>query len=290
MATLTKEQADAHKLIPEINAHYREFKKAASDGLKNAIKIGELLLRMKKALPHGEFTSEVERRCDFSPEWGRLCMKVASGKDTLATIEEKPESVREAAKLISEYTPRNKGENGTRSSVLKSTSQEPATTSENSAENEPESETEESDDPIGDACTHEWDEDDCCKHCKMENPDKPEPVTDAFGKAVPESLHDVFGESKKWQQAMSFVSSAKGAVTEIKGHRAAMHLDSAELDRLLSQARTNLKFAAPHTECVKCRRKIKPDCPHCRGEGWLNKATYTSIASEADIAWQENRK
>lgn len=120
----------------------------------------------------------------------------------------------------------------------------------------------------------------------------PEPtvLTDAEGKPVPDFLVDVFGQCKAWEHAMSLVSQAKKAVTEIKDHRAAMHLDVQEVERLLTQTRTNLKFAVPHTECVKCRRKLKSDCTHCKGQGWLNKPTLNSCASDADRAWLEARK
>jgi hypothetical protein len=117
-----------------------------------------------------------------------------------------------------------------------------------------------------------------------------EDQTDSLNGIVPDDLLDVFSQCRKWQQAMSFVSSAKKTVTEFKDHRAAMFLDFQELDRLLSQARVNLKFAMPYTECPKCRRKLDKKCPHCKGQGWLNKATFTACASDADKGWLENRK
>jgi hypothetical protein len=117
-----------------------------------------------------------------------------------------------------------------------------------------------------------------------------EDQTDSLNGTVPDDLLDVFSQCRKWQQAMNAVSQAKKTVTEFKDHRAAMFLDFQELDRLLTQARVNLKFAMPYTECPKCRRKLKKDCPQCKGEGWLNKATFTACASDADKAWLENRK
>jgi hypothetical protein len=121
--------------------------------------------------------------------------------------------------------------------------------------------------------------------------DGSEPIADALGKAVPDSLVTVFKQLPVWKQAMHKVSEAKEALTKIKEQgAAAMHLDVAETERLLDQARINFKFAMPHTECVKCRRRPEASCKHCRGQGWLNEATLNACVSDADKSWLEARE
>lgn len=112
---------------------------------------------------------------------------------------------------------------------------------------------------------------------------------DAFGKAVPDELGEIFDQRPKWEQAMTAVSTAKKFVTELKDNGAAVWLDVDETNRLLGQARTNLKFAMPHTECPKCKRKPKKDCPHCKGLGWLTQNVFNSCASDPDKSWLEAR-
>lgn len=102
---ISKDTAAAHKLIPTANAHYREFCKSSGDAIHNAIQIGEILVKVKAALPHGEFTSAVETRCDFTLRWGQLCMKAAAGKDVIAKLEHKPTSVDECVKAITATKP-----------------------------------------------------------------------------------------------------------------------------------------------------------------------------------------
>lgn len=68
---------DVEAIIPEIIANHRECVKCGSDATNHAIEAGNLLLKMKKAVKHGQFTGAIEQRFDFSYETAKLYMKVA---------------------------------------------------------------------------------------------------------------------------------------------------------------------------------------------------------------------
>ena len=120
--------AEAHRLIPEINAHYREFRKSSKDAIENAIKIGKLLLDMKEALPHGEFVKAVDDRCDFEIRWGQICMKLADGLPPILKRidkDEYPTSIHDGIKLISDNAPKPKAKSATIAHLEPARSTEP---------------------------------------------------------------------------------------------------------------------------------------------------------------------
>ena len=88
---------------------------------------------------------------------------------------------------------------------------------------------------------------------------------------------------------MQHISNAKKVITEFGDDLAAGYLDRDEFNRLLDQARANLAFAMPHTECCKCRRKPVKACVHCKGYGWITKKQYTGCATDEDKSWLEAR-
>lgn len=134
MAAITTQAAAAHRLIPEINAHYREFKKSSQDALSNAIAIGEKLWKVKESLPHGEFLEAVEQRCDFTIRWGQVCMKLAESLPPLLKLLDqaaKPNTIEEALEFIKDHAPPKVVKSAAASALLKSTTPNEGSTSEN---------------------------------------------------------------------------------------------------------------------------------------------------------------
>jgi hypothetical protein len=68
---------EAYALIPEVKANWRELVKSGKESVKYAMQIGELLIRMKEHLKHGEFQKTIEERFDFSYDTARNWMKLA---------------------------------------------------------------------------------------------------------------------------------------------------------------------------------------------------------------------
>ena len=114
-------------------------------------------------------------------------------------------------------------------------------------------------------------------------------VLDKLKGPVPKSLEPIFARHGDWERAMQHISNAKKVITEFGDDLAAGYLDRDEFNRLLDQARANLAFAMPHTECCKCRRKPVKACVHCKGYGWITKKQYTGCATDEDKSWLEAR-
>ncbi len=109
MSVLTKEQVTIEQLLPEINANHRECIKSGNDALKHAIQAGELLVKLKECVKHGEFQPLIESRCDFSLTSAKTYIKIAtdlpavlktSGKTAGADM-----TIRGGMKLIAEAKP-----------------------------------------------------------------------------------------------------------------------------------------------------------------------------------------
>lgn len=125
-----------------------------------------------------------------------------------------------------------------------------------------------------------------------EDPTEPEhrnPSVDALKCEVPESLYPVFDEASRFRGIQNELGKIVTEIEELSKTKAGKRLDFQECQRLAEQLRTNVKFAAPHTECVKCRRKPDKKCDHCKGTGWLTKQEFSACASDADKAWLDKR-
>ena len=119
--------------------------------------------------------------------------------------------------------------------------------------------------------------------------DEPEPVLDSLKGPVPESLREVFEGVVDFRAAMTAISECKSQCEALAAIPAGGRLDSQELSRLLTQARTLLRFAMPYTECSQCRRKLDKKCTACFGHGWVHESMHKTSASNGDIAWLEKR-
>jgi hypothetical protein len=114
-------------------------------------------------------------------------------------------------------------------------------------------------------------------------------ILDSLKAAIPESLHPIFSEVAEFKAMMSAISAIKGRVTTLAKSKAAGRLDVQEIERMLTQAHSLLRFSMPYTECPKCRRKLEKKCPACFGSGWLHETGYKNSASDADKKWLESR-
>jgi hypothetical protein len=120
---------------------------------------------------------------------------------------------------------------------------------------------------------------------KDPDPPPPDPIKDACGNIVHESVAEVFKAREHFKEAMQAVIEVKKKVHALMEQSAGGWIDGQEMDRLLTDAHTLLKFAAPHTECAKCRRHVKKSCPACKGTGWVHHAMYKSAFSTEDKEW-----
>lgn len=139
---------------------------------------------------------------------------------------------------------------------------------------------------------HEWESDGdgqrFCSHCKEDHPENSKPITDALDCAVPEGLREIFARRDEWKEAMQAISTAKKLITSLTSSQAIVWLDIDETERLLGQARANLRFAMPYTECPKCRRKKPPKDCLCKGTGWITESLLRTTSDE-DKEWLKAR-
>lgn len=178
---LTAGERAVERLLPEINANHRECMKCGNDALSHAIQAGELLAQLKEAAKHGEFLAIIEKRCDFSTRTAQSYMKLATTLPPLLKKQGKELAVDATVggclKLIGES---QKGGKAQAVRISPPPKDEPVAESE---ERSPTSEAE-ADDPVGDACDHEWATDDSgtfCVRCKQDKPGEPEPWTPPEG-------------------------------------------------------------------------------------------------------------
>jgi ParB-like chromosome segregation protein Spo0J len=116
-----------------------------------------------------------------------------------------------------------------------------------------------------------------------EDPVEPQhegPLLDATKGIVCAGLRSVFECSPKYRGLQNELGTIVTAIEELSNGPSGGRLDLQECKRLAEQLRVQLKFAAPHTECPKCRRNWQPKCTHCKGTGWLTKNEFGACATD----------
>jgi hypothetical protein len=66
----------------DINEAHRLARSSAETAVQHAIRCGQMLMKLKDSLPHGEFQPWIERHCDFSDRQARRYMQAAEKTDT----------------------------------------------------------------------------------------------------------------------------------------------------------------------------------------------------------------
>ena len=147
-------------------------------------------------------------------------------------------------------------------------------------------------DPIGDACTHEADEDGDCKKCgcpmggvsggttfdtaELDTPD--DKVLDGLKQKPPKELIEVFKILPDFAKQRNAITQIKRWITQTVSHPGAKVLEgvaqSIKVD--LDNADRALRFARPHSICVYCKNKLPKlaNCNACKGHGWITELTY----------------
>ena len=116
-------------------------------------------------------------------------------------------------------------------------------------------------------------------------PPETPPKTDAYKVPVSPAVVEAFAACTEFRSLMVAISACKTRVDGIVGKPGGEWVDGQEANRLLEQARILLRFAMPHTECAKCRRKIDKKCPACNGLGWVNESIERGSFSADDKEW-----
>ncbi len=115
------------------------------------------------------------------------------------------------------------------------------------------------------------------------------PGKDALKGIVCVGLSTVFACAPKYRGLQNELGTIVTAIKELAEGPSGGRIDVQECERLAEQLRVQLKFAAPHTECPKCKRNWQPTCKHCKGSGWLTKNEFGACATDGDRAWLEKR-
>lgn len=114
--TTEKPETSLTDLAEQANAAHAACEKAARSMLRHARDCGEVLLRVKARLPHGEFTPWIKENCAFTPRMARKYMTLANGWEQLAkrnhgsvlTLDSM--SMREGLRLLAAGGPEETGE------------------------------------------------------------------------------------------------------------------------------------------------------------------------------------
>src|SRR5262245_41201892 len=93
-AVVIEAEASLADLARQISAAHGEAIEAARTSLDRGMKAGDLLLKVKGALPHGKFGPWVEANCPFSVRTAQAYMRVAIAREKLQA--ENPETIAEA--------------------------------------------------------------------------------------------------------------------------------------------------------------------------------------------------
>lgn len=187
----------AVSLKGEINANHRECLRAGNETIQHAVAAGELLLKVKSLVPHGEFKKWVEQFCDFSYDVANGYMSLQRKLASLSKMERAPllntaSSITSLQKLLkpkenSKSSPRSSPTSGFSTSAEtaeKPAADEPESEPEIKAETEQEPEAEPEPDKCPNCCGTKWKEDEDGKFCAKCNHPYGEPAGDVDDKRI----------------------------------------------------------------------------------------------------------
>ena len=103
----------------KVNREHRHAQSAARQAVKHAVEAGELLLKVKEAVGHGNFTKWIEKNFEGSPRQARRYMKLADAAHQKRIDSDEVSSMTEAENMLrdqdaeptrEEYEPEVEGE------------------------------------------------------------------------------------------------------------------------------------------------------------------------------------
>ena len=272
----------AYALVPEVKACWRELVKSSGESLKYAMQIGDLLIRMKPNLPHGEFQKTIEERFDFGYRAAANYMKLANELPSVIEKIGKPAaaeglSVDGGLRLISSNKPKKRRPKVQTSALLAE-----------HTDTAPSGPDEDGDDP-NEHCREQINNEAATGDINKPPPDKrtdfdpsklesQSPVKDGLGKDPPKELRDVFAIRDDFAKQRNALTQVKKWITQTVSHPGAKVLESVaqQIKVDIDNADRALKFARPHSACVYCKNKMPKlaNCNACKGNGWITEPVY----------------
>ncbi|MHB1950152.1 MAG: hypothetical protein ACYCQK_01605 [Acidiferrobacteraceae bacterium] len=120
-------------------------------------------------------------------------------------------------------------------------------------------------------------------------PEHDDTLRDALGGALPPKLRPVFAQVPEFRRIAHQIGLLRGSIDELQRSDAGAYLPIAEISSLLGKLKSAVKFACPHTECPKCRRKPDKDCKVCEGILWTTEPIYDRSKTKEDEKWLKSR-
>lgn len=105
----------------------------------------------------------------------------------------------------------------------------------------------------------------------------PKPKTDPSKRPIPANMEEIFACCADFNSLMSKAAELKKAIHEVCDKDGFAHFRLQQADAAIANLVAELKFAKPHTTCVKAIHKGS-DCPLCRGTGFLVRDTMGRLS------------
>ena len=274
----------AYELVSEVKACWRELSKSGRESTKYAMQIGDLLIRMKTHLPHGDFQKTIEERFDFSYSTAKDYMKLAANRELIEKRLKGDEfseqlSLRGSMKLIAVSKPKSTSVQGKgrRAALLKKSTEPDGPGPDGDDPNEHCREQIENERATGDMNTPPAEASgDTFNVAELDTPD--DKVLDGLKQNPPKELVEVFKILPEFAKHRNAITQIKKWITQTISHPGAKVLEgvaqSIKVD--LDNADRALRFARPHSICVYCKNKLPKlaNCNACKGHGWITELTY----------------
>jgi hypothetical protein len=273
---LSKEVLEVERLLPEINANHRECHKSGSEALNHAIQAGQLLLKLKECVKHGEFMPLVEKRCDFSYDSAKTYMKISESLPAILKKNGKTigsdMTIRGGMKLIGESNPKpaskpKRGENGSASPISPKPEEAVVVEAEKIV-------------PTSGDCPkggdHERGADGTCEKCLDPPPVKQ--YNDPFDPATfEEGKLDLASKQAPYDLILNSLTQIKKTWNQIVGDErdGVYAIDKRQrVQLLIDDLRGPIAQARPHALCEHCEGK---GCKKCHNCGWWPRSVVEGL-------------
>jgi ribosomal protein L40E len=243
--TFAKEAADINRIHEKLHASLRT-------SLAEAVEAGKILTAVKAELSHGQFMAWVEKNIKCSRKTTAGYMRLYENRAMLTGKGDL--SIKNAYKLL----PGNNGK--AKSNVTRVTFEKEAEAG-LKAESEPE--------PKGEP--------------KAE-PERPKPQLDPDKHGIPERLDPVFAEIERFEAFQQVLTTLKSQVTAARDANpdAWSQFNVSNFNVHIDNARSALKWDAPHIVCSYCRAQSPQteNCRACGGKGFLSRVKAQAVPKE----------
>lgn len=112
-------------------------------------------------------------------------------------------------------------------------------------------------------------------------PDPPAKMYDMLGKAVPESIIEIFSQADEIKYMIRQLSAMLKKLKDNQDYELYQYLKVEPVEAQIKDVKRSLRFALPYAVCPYCfADEDNQNCKACNGTGWISEQIYRAVPSD----------